>query len=291
MREEFSCWLSEPLIGVRSFRRILCIESGWRGTPPEIADDLFRAIAPCSISLFPNRSIAMPLIGAGDQGYPAEQILESVLHAAASWFRRGLPINVLKIVAYSGEIAALAKKRFLEFKRADTSEGNREAQSPGSDRGEPATGEPAPSGCDIFVSYAHEDSGAAQCVHESLQHFSPCSRVFFDKKTIAPGGSWLMQIADSLDSARRVVALYTPDYWASKYCKDEFCAAYVRQVDTGQSILFPIHFRRTRIPYLFRTVEYADCTEADLSKVSFACREICAGLSRPAGQQRRRGEP
>jgi len=79
-----------------------------------------------------------------------------------------------------------------------------------------------------------------------------------------------------------VVAVYTPSYWASKYCKDEFSAAYVRQTDTGESILFPIYYRSAQIPYLFRTVQYSDCREAAASKVSSACQAICAGLSRPA---------
>jgi hypothetical protein len=89
-----------------------------------------------------------------------------------------------------------------------------------------------------------------------------------------------------------VIALYTPSYWASKYCKDEFSAAYTRQVDTGDSILFPIYFKSTpRIPYLFRTVQYADCREEDLSKVTLACGEIGSGLPPRSGSAPRRAEP
>ncbi len=276
MREEFSCWLSEPLGGVKSFRRILCIESGWRGTPPEIADDIFRAIAPCSISEFPNGSIAMPLIGAGDQGYSADLILESILRAAIAWFHRGLPISVLKIVVYSDATAKLAKKKFLDMKAADAAARVRETKTRSILK--KSGQEPAGEAWDIFLSYSHEDSDAAQNIYQSLQTLNPALRIFHDRSVLSPGASWLMQIAESLDAARRVVALYTPQYWASKYCKDEFSAAYIRQTDTGKSILFPVYYRSAPIPYLFRTIQYTDCREADIARVSEACLSLTSTL-------------
>lgn len=271
LREEFSCWLSQPVAGVRSFHRILCIESGWRGTPVEIADDIFRALAPGSIVEFPEASIAMPLIGAGDQGYPAGQIFESILRAAISWFRRGLRISVLKIVAYSDATAALAQRKFNEMKANELS------AETGTDATELSRFRDNP--CDVFLSYSHEDAETAQSVVRVLQQSSPAIRVFYDRESLEPGGSWLLHVAASLDSAKRVAALFTPKYWASKYCKDEFAAAMIRQNDTGKNILFPIYFRTAPIPYLFRTLQYTDCREGDVSKLNTACRTLCQGMA------------
>jgi len=260
MRKEFSCWLSRPL-GVQSFKRILCIESGWRGTPPQLADDLFRAIAPVSVTQVATRSVAMPLIGAGDQGYAATEMIDSILKAAVSWLRRGMPIEVLKIVAYSAEAAYQAKQRFVELRDADPGGSQRDRQ------------------WDVFLSYSHGDSSVAEHIYRSLTSARHGIRVFFDKPALLPGSSWLMQIAEAIDSAHCVLALYTPSYWESVPCKDELTAAYVRQVKEQQRLLFPIYYLSARFPSYFEGLQYADCREGDLNKLTGKCHEVCGMLS------------
>ena len=270
MREEFSCWMSEPVPGASGFKRILCVESGWHGTPPEITDDIFRALAPCSITEFPNGSVAMPLIGAGDQGYPSDQIMKSILRAAVFWFRRGLNLRVLKIVAYSDKVAAVAQKAFLETKQLASSREFHALDTPAN----------SPKDLfDVFLSYAHEDLAAAQSVVKLIEAHSPGARIFFDRQDLAPGASWLLNIAESLDASRWVAPLYTPNYWNSKYCKDEFAAALIRQNDTRRPILYPLYYRRAEIPSLFLTVQFADCQEGDDSKLGVACKMLCKRLN------------
>lgn len=259
MREEFSCWLSRP-VGVRSFKRILCVESGWRGAPPQLADYLFRAIAPVSITDVAMRSVAMPLIGAGDQGYDAGQMLESILKAAVSWLRRGMPIELIKIVAYSAEAAEQAKQRFVSLRDSDFGASQSSRQ------------------WDVFLSYSHQDSSVARHINQSLVSARQGIRVFCDRPALLPGSSWLMQIAEAIDSAHCVVALYTPSYWESVPCRDELTAAYVRQTEEQHRLLFPIYYRSAPLKSYFKGLQYTDCREADLNKLTGTCREICATL-------------
>jgi hypothetical protein len=272
LRSSFSCWISEPIVGSANFRRIMCIESGWRGTPLEISDDIFRALAPSSMGEFSGASIAMPLIGAGDQGYRPAEVMASTLRAAIFWLRRGLNIPVLKIVVHGDRSADLAREAFLAVKRKDELEENRPVV-PTNAVPPDETGT-----YDLFLSYAHKDSEVAALIIAHLAKNSPHARVFYDRHSLSEGDSWLMRIAESLDASQRVVALYTPNYWASKYCKDEFTAALLRQNDTGKKVLFPIYYEATKIPYFFLSLQYVDCREADPAMLTGACDTLCREL-------------
>ncbi len=272
-RDQFSCWLSQPLGSRFSFRRLLCIESGWRGSPPEITDDLFRALAPFLLTDCPDASVAMPLIGCGDQGWRPEEMMESILRAAVAWIKRGLPLRLLKIVVYSKETSSIAYDRFVTA-RSGYEAADRQALIVPTQR---AFREPR-SSYDVFLSYCHEDRETASMVKEKLEKLRPGLRIFFDRTSLNVGASWLMQIAESLDGARRVAALYTPNYWSSPACKDEFAAALARQNDTGDSVLFPMYVSTAKIPYLFRNLQYVDCREGDTKKLGLACSNLADTL-------------
>jgi hypothetical protein len=261
LREQYACWLSYPLPDKYTFRQILCIESGWRGSPPEITDDLFRAIAPYLLTSLPNATVAMPLIGTGDQGWPASQMMESILLAAVAWINRGLPLNVLKIVVYSEQTALRALEKFKEI----------QLRLP--------TPQKARSEFDLFMSYCHADSTIAQTIHAEIKRACPNANIFFDRESLSHGKSWLTHVAEALDHSTQVAALYTPGYWTSTYCKDEFAAALARQNDTGQSILFPIYVSSAEIPYLFRNLQFADCRESDSLKLNDVSRILARRIT------------
>jgi len=270
LRQQFSCWLSKPVPPTFNFRQLLCIESGWRGTPPEITDDIFRALAPYLLTDFPNSSVAIPLIGAGDQGYDPEEMLAAILQAAVSWMKRGLTLRTLKIVVYHRDQAQKALTGFLEFRRNYEDSPKKRSSS--------KTLDGPLLQYDIFVSYAREDLDIASFVEHSLRASSRNVRVFFDKTNLRVGASWPIQIANALDHSRRVIALYSASYWASRNCELEFMAAFTRQNDTGATILFPMYLSEAKIPYLFLSLQHADCRTNDKVKTADACSRLVAEL-------------
>lgn len=103
-------------------------------------------------------------------------------------------------------------------------------------------------------------------------------RIFFDQRSLREGASWTWPVANALDASKRVVTLYSPDFWSSKNCQMEFLAAFTRQNDTGETVLFPVFLTDANIPYLFRTLQHVDCRISDKTKVARACSRLVADL-------------
>ncbi|MGE3507460.1 MAG: TIR domain-containing protein [Vicinamibacterales bacterium] len=139
-RSRLGCWISAPLPPVMAerfnFRRILCFEprypafvagTGFDGDSiPKAAGFVFRALnnfvipdstdvegeRPVERRHFDIARVAMPLLATGNQRVPIDAMLPSLLEAAVAWLEEGLPIDRLKIVAFSDAEAEIAARVF-----------------------------------------------------------------------------------------------------------------------------------------------------------------------------------
>lgn len=266
LRHDFSCWLSEEINMPNSelrFKRILCFEPLARGEPPELVGDIFRALTPILGEEPVISSVAMPIVAAGNQGYSISTMLDPLLEAAIQWMEKGLPLDCIKIVAYSEEQAKEAIKIFSQQKTLyHQSEPISQAQIE----------------YDVFISYARENSKEMELFEKELFSSNPNIRIFIDRKDIDIGSPWQPQIFESLDKCRKVVVFFSPDYLKSKVCKEEFNIAWVRCRETDQEILFPIYLYSASLPTYMKYRNYFDCREGDEVKIRTASSRLLAAL-------------
>ncbi len=266
LRAAFSCWLSEEIRpqdpGIR-FARILCFESFYRGADaPQAVGDIFRALAPFVAGEFSVSTIAMPVLAAGSQGYTAADILPPLLDSAFEWLKAGLPIRKIAIYAHGAAQAREAQKLFLQARQ-------RFAQ----DARPPRKSEPR---YDAFVSYAREDSSAALAIAGHLKDKK--LRVFIDQLELIHGAAWQQHMFEALDSSRRVVAIYSPDYVSSKVCQEEFNIAWARGRKISANVLFPVYWRSGELPTYMDMLNFLDCREQARPKLDEACQALVASL-------------
>jgi hypothetical protein len=263
LREHFACWLSKPLgpeFADMNFKRILCFEPHVRGPAPEVVGGVFQALAPFCFGDPEVRSVATPILSTGDEGYAVSAMLPPLLDAAIHWLSIGFPLDVLKIVAQ-------------EDQRADAEAIFDAAMA---QAGKRTLVERTPGAYDVFVSHAEEDSSSAQHFSESLR--AAGARVFSYRSEISIGAAWQQKIFDVLDECKIVAALYSPDFIASKVCKEEFNIAWARQRQAGSEILFPLIVRDVALPTYMKMLNYLDCRTNDQPKLANAARVLQSRL-------------
>ena len=267
LRDNFSCWLSSELSHQESglrFRRILCFEPLVRGRPPEVVADIFRALAPILAERKDIKSVALPVVATGDQGYSVAEMLIPLLEAALHWLENGLPLDCIKIVTYSEDRAREAvlvfAKRKAEYLQS----------------GAPAVAHRAD--YDVFISYSRTNTPESEVMEQALRKSRPSIRIFVDRKEIDIGRAWQPEIFESLDRCRKVVTLLSPDYLNSKICKEEFNIAWMRAREIDQDTIFPIYLYTAQLPTYMKYRNYIDCREGDRSKLAEASKALLSAL-------------
>lgn len=253
LRANFACWLSRPITGQPqlNFRRLMCFEPTSRESAPELVSGVFQSLAPFCFGAPFVRSIAMPVLAAGDQQIPLATMLPPMLDAAVHWLMHGFPLERIKIVLRSGSelepaktIFDAAKQKAVYLERAATHA--RRVQH------------------DVFISYSRQDKECANAAQSVLQENG--LNVFLDRSELHVGSVWQQKIFDAMESCRSAIMLLSPDYLVSSVCKEEFSLAWTRQRE-DERFMFPILVRDTVLPPHMKVVTHADCTPSNLNKV------------------------
>jgi len=267
LRDAFSCWLSHELVNLPEglpYKRLLCFEPASRGTPPSLVGDVFRALAPFLAGPPPLRSVAMPILAAGDQRYSLQAMLFPLLEAAINWIRVGMPLRTLKIVVRN-ELQAIEAGQVFRLVRST----------------QPAVSSSARrTDCefDVFISYSREDGECADQLVSMLNERAVT--LFLDRLQLAEGSAWQPKIFAAIDRCRRFVALYSPSYVRSKVCQEEFNIAWARGRKLERDIIFPIYWQSADLPTYMSMLTYSDCRECLASSLRPTVQRIadaCAG--------------
>lgn len=262
-----SCWLSSPIHshapGIE-FKQILCFEPHRRDHPEEVVGDIFRSLVPFVCGHDPLTSVAMPLVSTGKVHVPMITMLEALFDAATGWLEHGLPLKRLKIVEFNREKALEMKGAFAMLKRHYERESRQEVAKPPK--------------YDVFISYCHKNSEQMEFVANELKQRCPGIRLFVDQQELQPGMAWQQALYQSIDDSRKVLALYSPEYLASKACQEEYNIARVLHRQSEKGVLFPIYLYTADLPPYMQTWQYHDCREAKQEKLQEACLKIIKEL-------------
>lgn len=104
---------------------------------------------------------------------------------------------------------------------------------------------------DLFISYAHRDNARGQvrelrdAISENFQKFAGRNlTIFFDEHDIPSMADWEKRIAQGLRESRLFLAVLSPNYFASAYCRREW-EEYVRYEAMRQCLgegVAPVYF-------------------------------------------------
>jgi len=262
LRATCGFWLSNPIddaAAALNVGRIACFEPLMLGSAASVVGDLFRGLFPF-LDDRKDRVVAMPVLAAGNQGSPSDEMLSSILDAASRWLARGLAISELMIVERIPERAAALARTMADFKRKLVSSNIKPSQS---------------ARYDVFLSFSSNDGEAANFAGAELKKRDDVAKVFDFRIAIEKGKSWQEEIDRAISSSRSIIAIMSPSYFSSPECREELMQARLRTKRSNYSCLFPIYWCDWgNLDLWIQAVNYEDCREANFQKLKDAVSKL-----------------
>jgi hypothetical protein len=137
------------------------------------------------------KTIALPVVAAGDQGYQVAEMLGPLLDAALHWLENGLPLDCIKIVTRS-DAQAQEAGRVFSGQKAEYVLSVPTSRTQGFDY-------------DVFISYSRANVHESETMERALRQSGPDIKIFVDRREIDIGSAWQPEIFECLDAAYPVV--------------------------------------------------------------------------------------
>jgi tetratricopeptide (TPR) repeat protein len=109
---------------------------------------------------------------------------------------------------------------------------------------------------DFFVSYTSADRPWAEWIAWELEQAG--HSVIVQAWDIQPGANFAVEMEKATVLARRTVAVLSPAYWESPYCRAEWAAAFAGDPDGSDRRLVGVRVREFQRPGLSRALVYID---------------------------------
>jgi hypothetical protein len=188
---------------------------------------------------------------------------EALFTAAVRWLENGLPLKRLKIVEKSPTKAAEIKGAFAILKKHYQRATHRKFNH---------------LNYDVFLSYSHANANEAGFLAAELKRLKPEIKIFLERRDLDPEVAWQAKLYRNLAGARKIVAMYSSNYIASKACQEEYNFARLLDCQTAENTIFPILLYPTQLMPHMSKWPYVDCTEADQEKMKAACLKLVQEL-------------
>ncbi|WP_373520895.1 TIR domain-containing protein [Aquiflexum sp.] len=250
LRAQFHCWLSKE-INFKNIRRILCFEPTERKFPFNLIAGIYQSIMPFTIT-HSIKSVAMPLILTGDQGFSQHEVVKELISTSLFWLSNDSSLEIIKIVERSDAKIDLLKMALKTQKPLYNKKLNIDKY-------------------DFFLSYSRKNTGLVRAIHEKL---ATQFKVFFDTESIEIGSNWLSKINTSLENSERFIVCVSPDYLDSKMCKYEYLFCNLKLINQGDDYVLPIYLHSASLPFQMQILNYHDAREGAADKINEFCDKL-----------------